>query len=126
MENLCIIIAIEVFDMNFINKLKNKLFPDEKEVLYYESESAPKKENRFINSPINNDSLPINYKPQAFSETQEISDSLKKGNVVIVDISNLEKSDALRMIDFLGGVMYALNGDMKRLNKTTFEFSIKK
>jgi len=116
---------IEVLIMSFIDKLKNKLFPDEKEVLYYES-NAPKKENRFVNNPVNSDSLPINYKPQAFSETQEISDSLKKGNIVIVDISNLDKNEALRMIDFLGGVMYALNGDMKRLNKTTFEFSIRR
>lgn len=111
--------------MNFINKLKNKLFPDEKEVLYY-GNSEQKKENRFVNNPVDTNRLPINYKPQSFAETQEISDSLKKGNIVIVDITNLSKNEALRMIDFLGGVMYALNGDMKRLNKTTFEFSIKK
>ena len=113
--------------MSFINKLKNKLFPVEKEVLYYESNNTSnteKKENRFVSEYVNTDKLPINYKPQSFSNTQEISDILKKGNVVIVDISNLNKNDALRMIDFLGGVMYALNGDMKRLNKTTFEFSI--
>ena len=42
------------------------------------------------------------------------------------DISLLDKNEALRMIDFLGGVMYALNGDMKRINKTTFEFSVKR
>lgn len=113
--------------MGFINKLKNKLFPDEKEILYYEdTKKAVKKENRFVNEHVSTDRLPINYKPQSFASTEEISDSLKKGNVVIVDISALEKSEALRMIDFLGGVMYALNGDMKRLNKTTFEFSINK
>ena len=113
--------------MGFINNLKNKLFPDEKEVLYYESgNSKQKKENIFINNTVEKDRLPINYKPQSFSETQEISDILKKGNVAIVDIEDLDKNEALRMIDFLGGVMYALNGDMKRLNKTTFEFSVKK
>lgn len=114
--------------MSFINKLKNKLFPEEKEILFYESENnkETKKENRFVNNPTPTDRLPIHYRPQAFSSTQEISDSLKHGNVVIVDVCDLTKGDALRMIDFLGGVMYALNGDMKRLNKTTFEFSIRK
>ena len=114
--------------MSFINKLKNKLFPEEKEVLFYESENNKdiKKENRFVNNPTPTDRLPIHYRPQSFSSTQEISDSLKHGNVVIVDITDLTRADALRMIDFLGGVMYALNGDMKRLNKTTFEFSIRK
>lgn len=114
--------------MSFISKLKNKLFPEEKEILFYESKNTKdnKKENRFVNNPTPTDRLPIHYRPQSFSSTQEISDSLKHGNVVIVDISDLTRGDALRMIDFLGGVMYALNGDMKRLNKTTFEFSIKK
>lgn len=116
---------VEVLVMGFVNKLKNKLFPDEKEVLYYEdTKKEEKKENRFVKEHVSADKLPINYKPLSFANTQEISDSLKKGNTVIVDISALDKNDALRMIDFLGGVMYALDGDMKRLNKTTFEFSV--
>ena len=118
--------------MKLINKIKNKLFPEEKEILYYENneknenKKTEKKENRFVNNPTPTERLPIKYTPQAFSSTQEISDSLKNGNVVIVDVGELSKSDAIRMIDFLGGVMYALNGDMKRINKTTFEFSVKK
>lgn len=112
--------------MSLFNKVKNKLFPDEKEILYYESGKSDKTENKFLSKPLNSNGIPINYRPESFSNTQEISDSLKQGNVVVVDISNLSKGDALRMIDFLGGVMYALNGDMKRLNKTTFEFTINK
>ena len=115
--------------MSFISKLKNKLFPEETEVLYYENKPSDKKEikeNRFVNNHTPSDKLPIHYKPQSFSSTQEISDALKNGNVVIVDITELTRQDALRMLDFLGGVMYALNGDMKRINKTTFEFSINK
>ena len=110
--------------MKFIDKIKNRLFPDEKEILYYEDKEQ-KKENRFVNT-MDNTRLPINYKPKSFSDTQEISDALKKGNIVVVDVSDIEKKDAYRMLDFLGGVMYALNGDMKRINKSTFEFSINK
>ena len=63
----------------------------------------------FVNTPVSEDKMPINYKPLSFSNTEEISDSLKHGNVVIVDVCDLSKGEALRMIDFLGGVMYALN-----------------
>ena len=108
--------------MKFIDKVKNKLFPDEKEILFYEN--TENKENRFINKPISDDKIPINYKPTTFASTEEISDALKAGNIVIVDTSLLNRDDTLKMINFLGGVMYALNGDMKRINKTTFEFSI--
>ena len=112
--------------MKFIDKIKNKLFPDEKEILYYENKENNEKENRFINKPVSDDKTPISYRPVSFSNTEEISNTLKNGHVVVVDISLLSKNDAYRMIDFLGGVMYALNGDMKRINKTTFEFTINK
>ena len=112
--------------MKFINRIKNKLFPDEKEILYYENKQNIEKENRFVSKPVSEDKTPINYKPVSFSNTEEISDTLKNGHIVVVDISLLNKNDAYRMIDFLGGVMYALGGDMKRINKTTFEFSINK
>ena len=114
--------------MKLMDKIKSKLFPDEKEILYYEkaNSNTGQKENRFVDNSPKSEDMPLNYKPQAFSNTEEISDALKKGNVVVVDISLLNKAEALRMIDFLGGVMYALNGDMKRINKTTFEFTINK
>ena len=114
----------EVFVMKLINKIKNKLFPEEEEILYYLDQSKAKKENRMVNKIVSDDKTPINYKPESFVNTEEISDSLKNGNVVVVDISLLDKSDAVKMLNFLGGVMYALNGDMKRINKNTFEFSI--
>lgn len=114
----------EVFVMKLINKIKNKLFPEEEEILYYQDQSKAKKENRMVNKIVSDDKTPINYKPESFVNTEEISDSLKNGHVVVVDISLLDKSDAVKMLNFLGGVMYALNGDMKRINKNTFEFSI--
>ena len=110
--------------MKLINKIKNKLFPEEEEILFYQDPNKVKKENRMANNPVSDDKLPINYKPESFVSTEEIAEQLKNGHVVVLDISLLEKGEALRMIDFLAGVMYALNGDMKRINKNTFEFSI--
>ena len=43
-----------------------------------------------------------------------------------VDISELDKSNAMRMIDFLGGVMYALNGDMIKNSNKEFTFIVNK
>lgn len=112
--------------MKFINKIKNKLFPDDKEILFYESGNKDQKENKFINKPVHDDKAPINYQPRSFSNTEEISDALIAGNIVVVDVSLLNKRDAYRTIDFISGVCYARNGDIKRINKTTFEFNINK
>ena len=110
--------------MKFINKIKNKLFPEEEEILYYQDPNKAKKENRMANKLVSDDKEQVSYKPESFVNTQEIADTLKNGHIVVLDISLLDRTEALRMIDFLGGVMYALNGDMKRINKTTFVFSI--
>ena len=104
--------------MGLYSKIKNKVFPDEKEVLYY-SKSEDKEEVKDVNRPVN-----TFYSPNSFSQTRILSDKLKAGNVITIDVSNMDKKEALRMIDFLGGVMYALDGDMKKLSKNIFEFSI--
>lgn len=107
--------------MGFYDKLKGKIFPDEKEVLYYSGDKNSQEENNpvYIKNPSN-----TFYSPTSFSQTRILSDKLKAGNVITIDVSNMEKKEALRMIDFLGGVMYALDGDMKKISKNIFEFSI--
>jgi cell division inhibitor SepF len=108
--------------MGFYNKLKSKVFPDEKEVLYYSSDEKIEQEGQSRTYTINaNNTF---YSPSSFAQTRILSDKLKAGNVITIDVSNMEKKEALRMIDFLGGVMYALDGDMKKISKNIFEFSI--
>ncbi len=106
--------------MGFYDKLKGKIFPDEKEVLYYSGDND-KEDGKpvYIKNPSN-----TFYSPTSFAQTRILSDKLKSGNVITIDVSNMEKKEALRMIDFLGGVMYALDGDMKKISKNIFEFSI--
>ena len=112
--------------MGLIDKMKNKLFPDEeKEILYYKTEKAVVN-NLNENKIALDERLPINYKPKSFADTEEISNTLKKGNTVVVDVDLLDKKEANKMLVFLAGVMHALNGDMKRINKTTFEYTVKK
>ncbi len=114
--------------MKLIDKIKNKLFPDEEEVLFHgnvNSEDA-KMNSRISSANISDENTPICYKPQAFVNTEEIAETLLAGNTVIVDVSLMPRSESMRMLDFLSGVMFALEGDMKRINKTTFEYSINK
>jgi cell division inhibitor SepF len=106
--------------MGLYDKIKNKVFPDEKEVLYYSDnkEKTSKKEEETTNPKGSF------FAPTSFSQTRILADKLKAGISVVIDVTNMDKKDALRMIDFLGGVMYSLNGDMKKLNKNIFEFTV--
>ena len=104
--------------MGLYDKIKGKIFPDEKEVLYYSSEE--KKDTASTSGHPSN----TFYSPNSFSQTRILSDKLKAGNIITIDVSNMDKKEVLRMIDFLGGVMYALDGDMKKISKNIFEFSV--
>lgn len=57
--------------------------------------------------------------PKSHTEATKIADKLKEGCIVLLDISNLSKDKALRLVDFLAGVAYVLGGEMIKTNKNT-------
>ncbi len=61
--------------------------------------------------------------PKAHTEAAKIADKLKEGCIVLLDISNLTKDQARRLVDFLAGVAYVLGGEMIKTNKNTIVVS---
>lgn len=61
--------------------------------------------------------------PKSHTEGVKIADKLKEGCIVILDISNLTKEKAHRLVDFLAGVAYVLGGEMIKTNKNTIVVS---
>jgi FtsZ-interacting cell division protein YlmF len=61
--------------------------------------------------------------PKTHTEATKIADKLKDGCIVILDISNLGKDKARRLVDFLAGVAYVLGGEMIMTNKNTIVVS---
>ena len=57
--------------------------------------------------------------PKSHTEGTKIADKLKDGCIVLLDISNLTKEKAHRLVDFLAGVAYVLGGEMIKTNKHT-------
>ena len=57
--------------------------------------------------------------PKTHTEATKIADKLKEGCIVLLDISNLTKDQARRLVDFLAGVAYVLGGEMIKTNKST-------
>lgn len=61
-------------------------------------------------------------KPQAFEEAQGLANHLKNRRPVII---NLEKADTelgRRIVDFISGTTYALNGNMQKVGNSIFLF----
>lgn len=57
----------------------------------------------------------ILVEPRAYSESQEIADHLKARNSVVVNFKRVTNDQAKRIIDFLSGTLYAINGDLQKI-----------
>ena len=60
--------------------------------------------------------------PNNFEEAQNIADQLKNRRPVIVNLENAEKVLAKRIVDFISGTTYALNGNMQKVGNGIFLF----
>ena len=59
-------------------------------------------------------------KPQAFKEAQTVADYLKDGKTIVVNLEGIEIGQAQRIIDFIGGSSYAVDGSLKAISNNIF------
>ena len=62
----------------------------------------------------------IVYHPVSYEDTQNIIDNIKNRKPVIVNMEELEIECAQRILDFLSGAVYALNGTMSKISRGIF------
>ena len=65
----------------------------------------------------------ILLEPRAYSEGQQIADHLKNRSAVVVNLKRVTPDVAKRIVDFLYGTIYAINGDFKKLGGGIFLFT---
>ncbi len=61
--------------------------------------------------------------PKSHTESTKIADKLKEGNIVLLDISKLERDQANRLVHFMAGAVYVLGGQMIKTNRSTIVVS---
>ena len=59
-------------------------------------------------------------RPASFEEVSEIADYLIDGCTVVLNLELLDGAQTLRMLDFLNGVTYSTEGDIKNVAKSTY------
>lgn len=60
-------------------------------------------------------SEPQAIRPARFDQAQEVADTLKCGQPVIMNLDACERDVARRLIDFASGLCYALDGSMEKV-----------
>ncbi len=59
----------------------------------------------------------ILVEPRAYSESQAIADHLKARNSVVVNFKRVTQDQQRRIIDFISGTLYAINGDLQKVGE---------
>lgn len=60
--------------------------------------------------------------PKSFEDVQGMADHLKNRRPVIINLEQAEPDLAKRVVDFISGATYALNGSMQKVGKGIFLF----
>lgn len=116
--------------MGFKNKLKSFFsVDDEYEYEYIEEEDVPHS-NQANKSEVQNvvslasmkqpTSKVVLCEPRTYNEAQEIADNIVNRRAVVINLERVDHMQAKRIVDFLSGTVYAVNGDIQKLGAQTF------
>ena len=102
--------------------------PDEEEKHYEEQhvEELPANRNNRKGSVVSlhtqRQSHVVVVEPRCYDEVQGVADHLKNRRSVIVNLENADVELAKRVVDFMSGTTYALNGNMQKVGNGIFVF----
>lgn len=78
------------------------------------------KTSEAVNALNDKNSHLVLFEPRSFGETQEIAQYLKARKATVVNLHRLQKDQSKRVVDFLTGVIYAIEGDIQRIGPKIF------
>ncbi|WP_458413970.1 cell division protein SepF [Schinkia sp. CFF1] len=118
--------------MSIKSKFRSFFALDDEEEYYEEPEieeeefEVPKrvtksaKQNVVSLQSIQQQSKVILFEPRIYDEVQEIADHLKNRKSVVINLQRVNSDQAVRIVDFLSGTVYAIGGDINKLGASTF------
>ncbi len=127
--------------MKFLDNLKDFFMPSEEEYMDNPEPSsqdldqeppmresaarqdAPREErksNRTLNIQTTAQLQVVLVKPEIFTDSQQIADHLLENKTVVLNLETASTDNKRRIIDFLAGVTYAQQGNLKRVANQTY------
>ena len=114
-------------------KPKRRLFKREKpsyDMDEEEEEYEPKRSGRANNSKVTPMRQPARrsapamevcvIKPNNMEDSREITETLLGGRTVILNLEGLDLEDAQRIIDFISGATFAIDGNLQKISNSIF------
>ena len=65
------------------------------------------------------------YEPKVYEDSLNISTHLRSGSPVIINLKHLDPAEGTRLIDFVCGTAYAIDGHMMKIGESIFLYAPK-
>lgn len=78
------------------------------------------KNNKVVNIHTTTQLQVVLVKPDRFESAVEVADHLREKRTVVLNLESANKEISRRLIDFLSGVAYALEGKVKKVANSTY------
>ena len=62
------------------------------------------------------------FRPTSFNDTSKAADDLRNRKAVLLNLENVDKAMARRVVDFLSGCVYAVDGSVKKVAQSAYIF----
>ena len=62
------------------------------------------------------------FRPVSFNDTSKAADDLRNRKAVVLNLENVDKAMSRRVVDFLSGCVYALDGSVKKVAQSAYIF----
>jgi len=85
-----------------------------------EPADGAKKKGKVVNINATTQLKVVLVKPERFEDASTIADHLNNKRTVVLNLESTNKEVSRRLVDFLSGVAYANNGQIKRVANSTF------
>lgn len=86
----------------------------------YTQQEVKQHSNKVVNINATTQLQVVLVKPERFEDASTIADQLNDKRTVVLNLESTGKEVSRRLIDFLSGVAYANNGQIKRVATSTF------
>lgn len=79
-----------------------------------------KKNSKVVNLSDANQLKLVVMQPNTFDDAQDVCDHLKEKKPVVINLEYADKETARRLIDFLSGAVYGVDGHIQKVSNTIF------
>jgi cell division inhibitor SepF len=87
---------------------------------HFFNNSKKQQSGKVVNIHNGNQFRMVVAQPNTFDDAKDICDHLKSNKPVVINLEGIEKHDAQRIIDFLSGSIYALDGSIQKVSCDIF------